>query len=483
MATGTVGSVGIGSNLDLESLITKLITAEGKPRLDSLATREAAVQANISAFGSLKSGLDKLRTAVNDLTSATALDKRSVNTGGSTLFSASATSSAAAGQYAVEVLNKAAAQKLATTADFANSSALVGAGTLTISAGTRSFSVTTDGATTLAGLRDAINASTGNTTVTASLVVVAKDPLNIAAGTVTRLVLTAKDTGTANAVQTSVSDADLVNNDDQGLSRFYFSSSDPLNSQLDETQQARDARIAVDGLTAISSSNTFSDVIEGVTLTVLKDPADPLNPTVETMTIAKDTTAASGRLQAFVSAYNDLAKTIRDLTAYDKTTNKGATLTGDSTVRSISARLRGLISASGLGSGNPGSLSELGISFQTDGKLKVDSTKLDNALKNNLSGVTDLLSGTSGLATRLDSALDGMLDSGGTLAARTDGFDKQLKSIASERETVISRLDNLEAQYRVRFTALDSLVTRLKSDGDFLLAQLQSTSQIITGKK
>ena len=78
---------------------------------------------------------------------------------------------------------------------------------------------------------------------------------------------------------------------------------------------------------------------------------------------------------------------------------------------------------------------------------------------------------------------DSILDSGGTLEARTQGFDKQLKSISAERETVISRLDKLEASYRSRFSALDATVARLKSDGDYLLAQLQSTSQIISGRR
>lgn len=478
-----IGTLGVGSGLDLESLVTKLITSEGKPRLDSLASKEARVQASISAFGSLKSSLDKLRTAANDLNDPAALGKRAVSTGGSKLFSASATSSATPGNYSVQVLAKASAQKLASTADFASSAALVGAGTLSITSGSNAFSVTTDGTTTLQGLRDAINASSANTSVTASLLVVAKDPLDAAAGTVTRLVLTARETGTANAIQTSVSDADLANTDNAGLSRFYYSPSDALNSRLTQTQAAANARIAVDGFTAISSTNTFSDVAEGITLTVLEPPADPLSPVVETLGITQDTTAASGRIQSFVGAFNELAKTIRDLSAFDKTTNKGAALTGDATVRAISSQLRNLASTAGLGSGTPGSLSEIGVSFQTDGTLKVDSGKLDTALRTQLSGVTSLLTGSEGVGARFDAALDGILDTGGTLQARTQGFDQQLKSISKERETIISRLDKLEQSYRTRFASLDSLVARLNSDGDYLLAQLQNTSKIITGSK
>jgi flagellar hook-associated protein 2 len=239
----------------------------------------------------------------------------------------------------------------------------------------------------------------------------------------------------------------------------------------------------VDGFTAISSTNTFSDVAEGVTITVLEPPTDPLNPIAETLTITQDTTAASGRIQSFVTAFNDLATTIRNLTAYNKTTNKASALTGDPTIRAISSQLRGIANTAGLGGGSPGSLSEIGVSFQTDGSLKVDSAKLDTALKTQLSGVTSLLTGTSGVGARFDKALDSILDAGGTIEARTQGLDKQLKSITTERETVIARLDKLETSYRTRFASLDSLVARLKSDGDYLLAQLKNTSQIITGSK
>jgi flagellar hook-associated protein 2 len=341
------------------------------------------------------------------------------------------------------------------------------------------FSVTTDAATTLQGLRDAINADASNTGVSASLLVVAKDPLDAAAGTVTRLVLSANDSGSANAIQTTVTDADLANTDNQGLSRFYFASGDLLNSQLAQTQAAKDARIAVDGFTAISSTNTFSDVIEGVTLTVLNGPADPLNPALETLAVTRDTSTARGKLEAFVAAYNDLAKTVKDLTAYDKTSGKAATLNGDSTVRNIAFRIRSTIGAAVPGS--PGSLSDIGVAFQADGTLKIDSTKLGTALTNQLPGVTQLLTGDSGVGARMDTLLDGFLDRGGMLENRTQGFDKQIKSISTERDTVLTRLEALDAQYRKRFSVLDSLVASLKSSGDFLLAQLKTTSNINSG--
>lgn len=334
-----IGSIGVGSGLELESLLTKLIAAEGQPRLTSLASKEAKVQANISAYGTLKSTLDRFKSAAAALEDAGALQSRTASTGGSKLFSASAGTGAAAGQYAVQVLGKATAQKLSSTADFASPSALVGEGTLTISVGSDSFDITTTATTTLAELQAQINAATDNAGVTATLLTVARDPLDAGAGTVNRLVLTANATGTANAIGITVSDTDLNDTDDQGLSRFYFSSADLAGSQLDVTQAAKDARISVDGFAAISSTNTFTDVIDGVTINVLADPEDPLNPPLETLTVAVDRTAATGRIQAFATAYNDVVNTIRELTAYNADTKTAAALAGDPTVRAIASRL------------------------------------------------------------------------------------------------------------------------------------------------
>jgi flagellar hook-associated protein 2 len=478
----SIGSLGVGSGLDLETLLTKLISAEGAPRLTSLANKEANIQADISAFGTLKSALDKFRNAMSSLADAKALQARSVSTGNSRNFSASADGSAVAGRYSVQVLNTARAQKLVSTADFASASDHVGEGTLTVTVSGSSFAVTTTASTTLAELKNLINQAADNAGVSASLMVVARDPLDASAGTVTRLVLAANETGIANSFDIGVNDADANGTDNLGLSRFFYSASDPANSQLAVQQVGADARIAVDGLTAHSSNNVFGDVIEGVTITALKDPADPLNPDVETMDIGLDRGGVAARIKAFVSAYNEVISAFKDVSSYDAETKKAGALNGDATVRSISSRLRSIIGASGIGNGELGSLAELGIQTQRDGTLKLDSATLDTALQQNFADVSTLFTSSDGIATRLEDILGGLLDSGGLLTTRTEGLGRQLKAIDTEREKLNTRLDKLEQQYRARFSALDSLVAQLQSSGSYLLQQLQSTSSIITGK-
>jgi flagellar hook-associated protein 2 len=475
----SIGSLGVGSGLDLETLVTKLISAEGTPRLSSLASKEASIQADISAFGTLKSALDKFRTTAKSLSDAEALRGRTVSTGNSKQFSASANGNAVAGRYSVQVLNTARAQKLVSTADFASGSDTVGAGTLTITVGSDSFEVTTTATTTLAELKTLINDAADNAGLSASLMVVARDPLDASAGTVARLVLAADETGAENTIGITVSDADTNGTDNLGLSRFYYSATDTVNSQLDEQQAAANARIVVDGLTAFSTSNVFSNVIDGVTLTALKDPSDPLNPEVETMDIGLDRNGVAARISAFVASYNELVGAIRDVSSYDAEAGTAGALNGDATVRGISSRLRTIIGASGIGDGTLRSLAELGIQTQRDGTLKLDSAKLDTALRQNFADVSALFASSDGIGTRLESMLDGFLDGDGVLATRTAGLGQQLKAIDTEREKLGIRLEKLETQYRARFSALDALVAQLQSSGEYLLAQLENTASII----
>ncbi|MBK7168648.1 MAG: flagellar filament capping protein FliD [Gammaproteobacteria bacterium] len=476
-----VGAVGVGSGLDLESLINNLIAAERTPKLNSLAAKEATIQANISAFGGLRSVLDQFRNGLAGLLDAGALQARTATSSIPSYFSASADSTALAAQYDVQVLNLARAHKLVSTANFASSTATVGAGTLDISSGTTTFQVTTTATTTLAELEGLINSAPGNPGVTASLIVVAADPLDAGAGTLTRLVLGGAGTGAANTIGIAVNDGDGNHTDNQGLSRFHFSATDLPGSQLAQQQAAVDARIAVDGFTAFSSSNSFSGVIAGVTITAQREPADPLAPEVAQLTVAQDRAQLTSKVQAFVKSYNEVVNTISEVSRYDAATGTAGPLNGDSTVRGIAFRLRGIISSSVEGTSTFGTLAELGISTQSDGTLKLDTTRFNTALDSNFADVSQLFASENGVAKRLDDALESYIGRDGSLATRSEGFDRQIKSIADQRDQLELRLEKIEQQYRQRFTALDALVSQLQSSGDFLLAQLQTTANIIGG--
>jgi flagellar hook-associated protein 2 len=299
------------------------------------------------------------------------------------------------GSYSVEVQQLAQQQKIRTDG-FASTSTMVGSGTLTIQYGTydsgsNSFTlnnakpaqtVTIDPANnTLSGVRDAINAA--NIGVSATI---------INDGASNRLVMTSKDTGASSSIKISVGDGDGNDLDASGLSRLAF---DPTaaagaGKNMAEVQSGQDAKLKIDGIAISKPSNTIADAIEGVTLNLLKSNAG--SPT--TLTVGRDAAGVKASVEAFAKAYNNVSQTLAGLSAYNATTKTGAALQGDSTTLSIQSRLRATLSAvvGGGVAGGFSSLSEIGVAFQKDGTLALDSTKLQTALDNNFDGIAGLFS-------------------------------------------------------------------------------------------
>jgi len=196
-----------------------------------------------------------------------------------------------------------------------------------------------------------------------------------------------------------------------------------------------------------------------------------------------DRASVAARIRSFVNGYNEVVKTIRNVSSYDSATRKAGALNGDATVRGIGSQLRTIIGTQSANADGINSLARLGITTQRDGTLAVDSGKLDAALAASPTEVDQLFRGADGVATRLGKALDGYLDREGMLASRTQGFDRQLAQIGTERQNLNVRLEKIEAQYRSRFTALDALVGQLQSTGSYLDTQLANTSSIISGNR
>lgn len=193
---------GIGSGLDIKGLVSQLVQAEGAAKNNALNRRESNYQTELSALGTLKSSLSSFKDAAAKLADADDLLKVNATSSDEAMFTASASSSASAGNYAVEVLNLAKAQKLS-SAGFSSASDSVGTGTMTIGSGANSFDVNIDtDNNSLAGIRDAINNAADNSSVTATIVNVDDG----AGGTEARLVLTAKNSGTDNQISIDVTE-------------------------------------------------------------------------------------------------------------------------------------------------------------------------------------------------------------------------------------------------------------------------------------
>lgn len=438
----SISSPGIGSGLDVASIVNQLVAAERAPAAGRIDRTERQTEAEISAIGSLRSAFDNLRSAIETLSSDDSALARKVGIPEDAGFSASATAGAAIGDYQVEVLALASAHKLSSAA-YTDSAAVVGTGDLVITTGDTTLNVTIDSTNnTLAGIRDAINTAADGTGVTATIV-------NADGGA--HLVLSANETGVDNALTITSSGGD------GGLTAL-------TNPNLTQLSAAADAQVQVDGLLRTSASNSITDMLEGVTLTLTK--AAP--GTVETLTVGSDPSVLRGAAKGFVTAYNAALDAIANTTAYDPDTQIAAALNGDSLVRGASRDLRGQISA------QVGDLKTLGITVDIKGKLTMDDAVFDAAIADDPGPATRLFSGDTGLAAGLETSLARLLDDGGVFDDREDRLEAQTTSIADQRLALDRRMSQVEERYRAQFTALDVLVSKMTSTSSFLAQQLDN---------
>ncbi|MBS4096863.1 MAG: flagellar filament capping protein FliD [Sulfuricella sp.] len=408
-----LSSAGIGSNLDVEGIITKLMSIESQP-LTVLTKKEATYQAKVSAYGTLKGALSTFQTAVQGLSSPTKFQALTASSSDTTVAGASASSVATAGSYAVDISKLAQSQKLVVAGQASMSSAIGAGGTTTLSfdfgtisggtytaynsaAGTggtyagstfaskgRGIKTVTIDATnnSLSGIRDAINnAKVG---VTASII-------NDGGTSPYRLVLSSNTAGSSNSVKIDVSG-------DATISALL--AQDPSGTQnLQQTTAAQNTEMTLNGVFISKESTSISDAVHGVTLSALKVGTS-------TITIAQDTSGVSSAVDAFVKGYNDLKSTINDLTSYDAKTQAAGTLLGDSTVRTVQTQMRTLLGRPLVG-GTYSSLSDIGISLLKDGTMTVDSSKLQSALSAHSSDVAALFAATGKTSDSLVSYVSG----------------------------------------------------------------------------
>nr|MBL8457029.1 flagellar filament capping protein FliD [Zoogloeaceae bacterium] len=463
---------GVGSGLDINGLVSQLMTVEARPAT-LLNTREASFQARLSAFGQLTSVLSPMQSALSSLKNTSTFQAMRATVGDSSVATALASTTAAKGNYSLEVQQIAQGQRVVSNATTAPT---VAAGTLTFNFGsystdttdpdnpvttftqTSSRTVTLEpGKDSLSDLRDAINDA--NIGVRAQIV---KN------GSIDQLIIAGNTEGTGGGFQISGS---------AGLAGFSYDASTGASSTLDELEKAQDAILKLDGVTLTRSSNSLTDVIEGVTLNILK--ADPGKPTK--LTVAPDNTSVKTAIENLVKAYNEFNTTSRTLTSYDAKNKTSSILTGDSTVRSIQSQIRNALGASFPGSGGVSSLSEIGITFNRDGSLSITSSKLDSALNDPDKKVGELftgMDGKGGLANSLSDSLDGLLRTGGVLDSRTAGINSSIKAIDEQRERLAVRLEMVEKRYRAQFIALDTLVGSLSQTSTFLTQQLANLPKL-----
>jgi flagellar hook-associated protein 2 len=477
----TISSIGVGSGLDLSTLLTQLQTAESQPLVD-LQSRQTSYTSKLSAYGQLQSSLNTLQAVADKLAAPSLFENVKASTSASDVLSATTDTTAVAGSYAINVTQLAQSQALVSVGQ-ASAKTVIGNGTISFDFGTTSggtFDAATGkytGATftqdttrtmtpitidasndTLEGIRDAINkAKVG---VTASIV-------NDGSGTPNRLVLTSTQTGEASTMRISTTG-------DTTLQSLL--GNDPAGTQnMQQTLQGQDAQLTVNGIAITSASNTVKEAIQGTTLNLSKVGSSSVGLTTDTASVAS-------AVNDFVKAYNGLQSMATALTAYDADTKQGAPLVGDATLRNLQTRIRQALTTPQDGGPNDMKvLSEIGVSFQKDGTLAVDSDKLNSALAGHLDEVSHLFASadgsTAGYGKQISALVDNLTSTGGALKTATDGVNTTLKELDDEYTAMSARVDDTVARYRAQFNQLDVLMSSMNSTMTYLQQQFAAMNK------
>jgi flagellar hook-associated protein 2 len=470
------GVTGIGSGIDIDSIVAGMVAAERAPKESQLATLEKKTTTQITAIGALKGAISEFQTALGALNKPDLFQARSASSSKSDLVGVTAGTTAGAGSYQVEVKSLASSSKvaLAAVSNTADAPARFAKGALQISLGvpgdppsSESFSVNIDDSNnTLSGMRDAINAAGKDMGVSATIVTDEHG---------SRLVLSSTKTGAGRDITVAATDAGPLESGQLSLSTLAFdgsASSTGAGPRILSTAQS--AELYVDGLKVVSESNKVSGAIDGVTLDLkAKTPVgEPL-----TIGVSEDKAGVKKQIQSFVDSYNKLIGVINAQTKVtsvgeDKAPVTGA-LVGDATARSLLNTIRNeLVNVQGDGAIR--ALTDIGITTQKDGTLAIDSTKLDKAMANNFAELPALFTGEQGLATRLDNKLKPYTETGGILEQRNKAMTETISKIDDQKEDLTRRIASLQERLYKQFNAMDTLVGQLTNTSNSLLASLEN---------
>lgn len=457
----SITTSGIGSGLDINSLVTQLVAAERAPQDKRLTQVDIKLTTELTAVSQLKGALGTFQSALSGLKTASALIARKATVSNDNFISAQASGTAATGVYDVEVVQLAKAAQLSSAPVAGGPTTVIGTGTLTLSIGGAAFAVAIDSSNnTLAGIRDAINGAASNTGVRATII-------TGVAGS--RLIVTGEKTGAANEVRVTQAGGD------GGLAALVYDPPNPSGLTPVAGVVAQDAIVNIAGIEVRSATNVIDTAIDGMTISLKK--AEP--GTLTTLTVVQDDTAVQTKVSDFVNAFNALSKQIVTLRSYDASSGKGGPLLGDAMLRGIETQLRRIISSPVPGSSSVyNTLSSVGVTVGADGNLALNAGKFEAAMKANSAAVGQLFGSTQGVANQLSGFLDGQLSSTGAIASRTKNVDSRRKDLTAQKVALEVRMASFQARYQKQFSALDSLLSQMQATSTYLTQQLAQSTNI-----
>ena len=475
-----ITSIGIGSNLPVEEMISKLLALEKKP-LQGLQTKADKIQTKVSSYGEIKSLVSTLQDAASKLTLDSGWNTLAVKSSKESAVSVSVSGIASATNFSVGVQKLAQSQSTVSTAIATGGN--IGAGQLTLEMGNwngtgvftpgtaSAVSVTVGASDTLAQVAAKINDSGAGVVATV---------LTDASGD--RLMLRSKDTGASSGFRITADDSDGNNSDNAGLSRLAFDLAQPSVGMAANTFQAgQDAEATINGIAVTSAKNQLVDVVPGLTISLHELTTGSSNALV---TSTVDKAAMTKNIQEFVDAYNAVNTYLATATKYDDKTKTAGDLQGDSTTVGLRNSLRSVLT-SGSSDGAFKVLSDIGITMGRDGNLTINGSKLSTSL-DKLDDVKKLFvqrheSGTStGLAAGMKALTGQMLSFDGLINNKTDALGRESDRNLSEQDKINKRADVTEARLRKTYSALDAKMASLQSLANYMdqqVAQWNSSSK------
>jgi flagellar hook-associated protein 2 len=461
-----ISSPGIGSGLDVQSIVSQLVALEKVP-LQQLKTQASSFQTKLSTYGTIKSQVSAMGEAAAKLSDSSGWNAVTATSSNADAIGVTATAGAPATSFTMQVSQLAKAQSTASTAVATGSN--VGDGSLTIELGqwagtsftagaTASVNIAIDATDTLSAIASKINGAGAGVSATV---------LSDASGE--RLLVRSNETGEANGFRISAADTDGSNTDGNGLSRLAFDAGNPSGQTL--SQAGENALATVNNVSISSASNRLTDTLPNMTIQLQQVTALPveINVSIDTETIQKN-------VQAFVDSYNTLSATLASATRYDEGAKKAGALQGDSTTVGLQNALRGMMRS--VTSSTPFErLSDIGIEMQIGGQLEIKQTKLDTALFN-LDGLKNLFTtatgndSTEGFGLKLKRFAEGLLSSEGLVSTKTEGIQRSIDRNGNEQERVNERAERVEVQLLRQYNAMDATVGRLNGLNAFITQQI-----------
>ncbi len=444
----SISSLGIGTGVDLQSMLSSIMKAERAP-INLLDSRISATNSKISIYGTLNSKLDALKTAAQTLEFPSRLSSVKANSSDAAVMSASASFTAAKGTYSTEVTQLASAQKSFSGAYAAGTTFSGGDLEFTI-AGQTAAPISISAGASLADVSTSINNAKLGVTAT---VVTASDGQQ-------RMILTGDKTGNGNGF--TLTSTAAASGGQAALADFDTSTAGLMRSS------AQNALMKIDGIEVSSNTNSFTSTITGLSLTAVKKGTS-------TITVQNDPEKITTAVKAFVDAFNGVATTIKTNSGYNTVTKTSQALSGDGSVRSVLSQLNSARTTipTELSTANLKSLSDIGITIQQTGQLSIDTAKLENAIGNSPSDVSNLL---VAYGKKFSSTVENMQSTNGIVSNRMNSLKDLLTRTSANKDAMEARMELVEKRYRAQFTALDKYVSSMQTTSSYVGQQFSTLS-------